>query len=165
MQHRLVLFKLRKGGEVGMTEQEKWEKVIRDVISAFDDWENNRHCPGDDWSDVHQSRDMVIALLKAQETVEARLNLCESCAKEFAECETGKDDLAFGSGVGNDNVIGCLRYTNLWKAQEPVEPTIGRAVEHDGHDSWWYQCGKCEKPIDWQDNYCRHCGQAVKWDG
>lgn len=52
----------------------------------------------------------------------------------------------------------------LLKAQEPVEPTIGRAVEHDGHDSWWYQCGKCEKPIDWQDNYCRHCGKPVKWE-
>lgn len=45
------------------------EKVISDVISAFDDWENNRCCPGDDWSDVHQSRDMVIALLKAQEPI------------------------------------------------------------------------------------------------
>jgi Zn finger protein HypA/HybF involved in hydrogenase expression len=43
------------------------EKVISDVISAFDEWENNTCCPGDDWSDVHQSRDMVIALLKAQE--------------------------------------------------------------------------------------------------
>lgn len=43
------------------------EKIISDVISAFDDWENNRCCPGDDWSDVHESRDMVIALLKAQE--------------------------------------------------------------------------------------------------
>ena len=43
------------------------EKVISDVISAFDEWENNMCCPGDDWSDVHQSRDMVIALLKARE--------------------------------------------------------------------------------------------------
>lgn len=43
------------------------ENVISDVISAFDEWENNMCCPGEDWSDVHQSRDMVIALLKAQE--------------------------------------------------------------------------------------------------
>jgi hypothetical protein len=46
------------------------EKVISDVIWAFSEWENNMCCPGDDWSDVHQSRDMVIALLKAQEPVE-----------------------------------------------------------------------------------------------
>lgn len=54
---------VQDGGE-GVTDM---ENVISYVISAFDDWENNRCCPGDDWSDVHQSRDMVIALLKAQE--------------------------------------------------------------------------------------------------
>lgn len=54
---------VQNGGE-GVTDM---ENVISDVISAFDDWENNRCCPGDDWSDVHHSRDMVIALLKAQE--------------------------------------------------------------------------------------------------
>lgn len=43
------------------------KKVINDVISAFDEWENNTCCPGEDWSDVYQSKDMVIALLKAQE--------------------------------------------------------------------------------------------------
>lgn len=52
----------------------------------------------------------------------------------------------------------------LLKAQEPVEPTIGRCEEWDGHDSWWYQCGKCQKPIDCDDKYCRTCGQAVKWE-
>lgn len=68
------------------------EKVISDVISAFDDWENNRCCPGDDWSDVHQSRDMVIALLKAQEPKPPVVKensygwefyYCPSCGKEF----------------------------------------------------------------------------------
>ena len=52
----------------------------------------------------------------------------------------------------------------LLKAQEPVEPTIGRAVEYDGHDSWWDQCGKCGAPIDPGDKYCRMCGRAVKWE-
>lgn len=50
------------------------------------------------------------------------------------------------------------------KAQEPMRPSIGGDADGAGN-SWWYQCGKCEKPIDWQDNYCRHCGRAVKWDG
>lgn len=52
----------------------------------------------------------------------------------------------------------------LLKEQEPVEPTIGRCEEYDGHDSWWYQRGKCETPIDVDDKYCRNCGKAVKWD-
>lgn len=52
----------------------------------------------------------------------------------------------------------------LLKAREAVEPTIGRCEEYDGHDSWWYQCGKCNTPIDYHDSYCRNCGQAVKWE-
>ena len=52
----------------------------------------------------------------------------------------------------------------LLKAQEPVEPTIGRCEEYDGHDSWWYQCGKCKTPIDVGDKYCRMCGREVKWE-
>jgi exosome complex RNA-binding protein Csl4 len=68
------------------------EKVISDVISAFDEWENNMCCPGEDWSDVHQSRDMVIALLKAQEPKPPivkensygwKFYYCPSCGKEF----------------------------------------------------------------------------------
>lgn len=51
----------------------------------------------------------------------------------------------------------------MLKAQEPVEPTIGG--DADGQcRNWWYQCGKCKKPIDWHDNYCRHCGRALKWE-
>ena len=66
---------------------------------------------------------------------------------------------------GGDCVAPALRDAiALLKAQEPVEPTIGRCEEYDGHDSWWYQCGKCQKPIDADDKYCRCCGQAVKWE-
>lgn len=50
------------------------------------------------------------------------------------------------------------------KEQEAVEPTVSGIEEHDGHGSWWYQCGKCKMPIDYGDGFCRHCGQAVKWE-
>ena len=63
-------------------------------------------------------RDDIIALLKAQEPIEARLHLCESCTKGFPECEATVDDIEFGCGVGNDNIIGCAEYVNRWKAQE-----------------------------------------------
>lgn len=57
----------------------------------------------------------VLALLKAQEPIEARLHLCESCAKEYPECDATSDDIMFGRGIGNDNVIGCAAYVNKWK--------------------------------------------------
>ena len=101
--------------------------------------------------------------LKAQEHIEARLHLCESCAKEYPECDAAIDGIEFGCGVGNDNIIGCTAYDNRWKAQAPVEPTIGG--DADGLcGNWWYQCGKCKEAIDYHDKYCRNCGQAVKWE-
>jgi len=54
-----------------MIEREKRDKVIHDVISAFEQWENDYAC-GEDWSEIHESRDIVLALLKAQEPVEPK---------------------------------------------------------------------------------------------
>ena len=47
------------------------------------------------------------------------------------------------------------------KVQEPVKPKIGGSADN----CWWHTCGKCGEAIDYKDKYCRHCGQAVKWDG
>lgn len=51
-----------------MIEREKRDRVIDHVISAFDQWENDYAC-GEDWSDIHESRDIVLALVKAQEPI------------------------------------------------------------------------------------------------
>ena len=59
----------------------------------------------------------------------------------------------------------CRSAVALLKEQEAVEPTISGINEHDGHGSWWYQCGKCKMPIDYGDKFCRHCGRPVMWDG
>ena len=60
---------------------------------------------------------------------------------------------------------------SLLKAQEAVKPHM----DFDGHDVW--RCGNCGATIfhpehtqadEDERNYnkfCRHCGQAVKWDG
>ena len=77
----------------------------------------------------------ALALLKAQEPIEARLHLCKSCTKEFPECEATVDDIEFGCGVGNDNIIGCLAYVNRWKAQEPRLVTES---DYDGADEYGY---------------------------
>ena len=62
------------------------------------------------------------------------------------------------------------KYDALLKEQEPVESYM----DFDGHDVW--RCGKCGATIfhiyhnasdEDAKNYakfCRHCGQAVKWD-
>lgn len=50
------------------------------------------------------------------------------------------------------------------KEQETVKPTVSGVKDHDGHGSWWYQCGKCKTPIDYKDKFCRFCGSAVKWE-
>ena len=52
----------------------------------------------------------------------------------------------------------------LLKKQEPIAPSICGSKEPDGHGSWWYMCGKCKKPIDHKDRFCKQCGQAVKWE-
>lgn len=53
----------------------------------------------------------------------------------------------------------------LLKEQEPIAPSVCGSKEPDGHGCWWYLCGKCKKPIDHKDRFCKRCGQAVKWDG
>lgn len=86
----------------------------------------------------------ALALLKAQEPIEARLNLCDSCAKLYPECDATADAIKFGCGVGNDNVIGCMAYVNRWKAQQPRVMTLeelddlrgrGRAVYYEDRDA------------------------------
>ena len=42
----------------------------------------------------------------------------------------------------------------LLKEQEPVEPDAILTYP---------VCGECHEPLDVTDEYCRHCGRAVKW--
>lgn len=53
----------------------------------------------------------------------------------------------------------------LLKAKEPVKPLVtGNGHTFAEAETWWYECGNCNNPIDPNDQYCRHCGRAVKWD-
>ena len=105
----------------------------------------------DNWNIYSELRDLIdeaekdaLALLKVQEPIEARLHLCESCAKEYPECDATVYGIGFGCGVGNDNIIGCTAYVNRWKAQEPRVMTLeelddlrgrGRAVYYEDRDA------------------------------
>ena len=48
----------------------------------------------------------------------------------------------------------------LLENQEPVKPKQEKAILD--YQSWHYVCGDCEKPIDIQDNFCRHCGRPIE---
>lgn len=34
-------------------------------------------------------------------------------------------------------------------------------VHSQGGGTHWVVCSHCEKPIDWQDAYCKHCGAIM----
>lgn len=62
---------------------------------------------------------------------------------------------------------GTLHYDalTLLKAQEPIVP---KRVLRGAIMQW--RCGACDARLGDPlmgdiDNYCRHCGKAVKWDG
>ena len=31
--------------------------------------------------------------------------------------------------------------------------------------NWFFVCGECHADIGYKDQYCKHCGQKVKWEG
>lgn len=38
------------------------------------------------------------------------IHLCQSCYKEFQNCDADSDDIMFGDGTGNDNICCCNKY-------------------------------------------------------
>ena len=59
----------------------------------------------------------------------------------------------------------CLEAIESLKEQEAVEPYIaGSGESFETAETWWYECGNCNKPIDPNDKFCRHCGKPVKWE-
>ena len=122
----------------------------------------------DDWQKIAQKAIAKLkALSKAQEPIETRLHLCESCMKEYPECDVTDDGIEFGCGAGNDNIIGCTAYMNRWKAQGPAKP-YAEYSEHTG--TKWLTCGACEQPMikitpdAVYPNYCPNCGRKVWYE-
>lgn len=113
-----------------MTDKEKVIEHIMDYINAVDGLTNVQ------WvlAELDILKD-ALTLLKAQESIEARLHLCDSCTKLYPECDATADGIEFGCGFGNDNIIGCTAYENRWKAQEPRLVTES---DFDGADEYGY---------------------------
>lgn len=59
-----------------------------------------------------------------------------------------------------ESALRCLK-KELLEEQEPVMPEL-RMTRHGFKQ--WVVCGNCYGKIDGGDDYCRHCGRAVKWN-
>ena len=57
--------------------------------------------------------------------------------------------------VVNDIAISAI------EKQIPVKPEKLDELAH----RVFYQCSKCKQHIYHNDNFCRHCGQAISWRG
>ena len=44
---------------------------------------------------------------------------------------------------------------------KPVVHAHKVRVHSQGGGTHWVVCSHCEKPIDWQDAYCKHCGAIM----
>ena len=53
-----------------------------------------------------------------------------------------------------------MEKNGVCESEEPVKPKVEKALLD--FESWHYVCGECKKPIDIQDNFCRHCGKPVE---
>lgn len=85
---------------------DKIEKAIKDTESAFDLWEEDRRCHGEDWSDIHESMDLAIAALKAQEPKvltweEAQANVQDGPFIIFEVRDSTGSEVDFGVLVGD----------------------------------------------------------------
>lgn len=58
--------------------------------------------------------DVIAAIAKLKQAPFGRLDnqvhLCNSCKYEFPVCPIKNDDIAFGNGVGDDNICACNKY-------------------------------------------------------
>ena len=64
----------------------------------------------------------VLEFIKNMEPagIESEVNLCDSCTYDYPGCPARNKDVAFGTGIGSDNIAGC-RYYKPAKPEEKQE--------------------------------------------
>lgn len=79
--------------------------------------------------DGHTEADAETRLMSLQpkRTINAQpenqVHLCDSCRHVYPECPSGKDDVIFGNGKGNDNICTCNKY------EPSAQPELRRGEE------------------------------------
>lgn len=82
---------------------------------------------------VDPSDERTKIMVCSQYKPKAEINLCDTCKDNFCECPAIGDNIKFGNGKGNDNVIKCKYYKPITKqkAYEYDVPINGQ-INEDG---------------------------------
>lgn len=86
------------------------------------------------------------------------------CSMTGDACRQCPYDEECAEMIGSGSAHLCSDALELLKEQEPVKPSLLVSNGPDDVCSQWYLCGKCKKPIDHKDRFCKRCGQAVRWE-
>lgn len=70
------------------------------------------------------------------------MNLCNTCECEIPTCESKHDDVKYGNGKGNDNIIECKSYRLKRFLSEVCCPNCGCETFAE-HDFGKWICCKC----------------------
>lgn len=121
---------------------------------------------GEDWinvSEVRENLDMLPSVNPQNGINNNAVNLCDSCKYDYPECPSGKKDILFGDGKGNDNVCCCNKYLPSVKPAQKVgkwkRVSIDKYVQHA---SAFYRCSECGKDHIGMTNFCSNCGAKME---
>jgi hypothetical protein len=67
----------------------------------------------------------------------SKINLCDSCRNCLPVCDSNYDDVVFGNGIGNDNIIECSKYDCAMieqKHYDTLYAALNLACEHISKD-------------------------------
>ena len=61
----------------------------------------------DTWEDKYLAEAIEEIRKQAEDTIDTKRHLCDTCKKDFATCNSNPK---FGNGIGNDNIYECDAY-------------------------------------------------------
>ena len=88
----------------------------------------------------------------------------EKVINALEECTTSEDciNCSYHEFHGRGCFQKLMKDAMTLLKREPVEPIRGEDMDTSSA-CWWYVCPSCRIAIDYQDRFCRHCGQPLKW--
>ena len=96
---------------------------------------------------------------------ESVVSRVEELIGQLKETERAFHEIAVETRITSvSSVANCISGISR-KAADALRRNIQQEMELEGGGTTgWYVCPECHGEIDSSDHYCRHCGQAVKWE-